>query len=125
MHAFPNAKLNLSDTLPVQMSTVKNLTLDVSWSYGLGSYVHNSTDNTVLEAAKVNANVAVDMFAAENKEDSTSTTESDYEVMVWFGRWGDATDPIGLKAGSQANQTISGTTLYVVSDPSMTRLRPY
>lgn len=113
MHAFPNAKLLESDltNLPVQVSTMKSLTLDVTWSYAMGNKVTNTTDNAALEAAKVNANVAIDMFAAESQNKSASTTEADYEVMVWLGRWGDSTDPIGLLTGSQGTEVINGTTL--------------
>ncbi|KAF2104152.1 concanavalin A-like lectin/glucanase [Rhizodiscina lignyota] len=109
VHAFPNAKLELNDTIPAQLSDIKSLFLDVTWTYGLGNYIHNETNSTNLEAAGVNANVAVDMFFAKDKTNSTSTTDSDYEVMVWLGRWGAAVDPIGLASGIKANHSINGT----------------
>ncbi|KAF2459007.1 concanavalin A-like lectin/glucanase domain-containing protein [Lineolata rhizophorae] len=109
VHAFPNAKLLLPGDGPVRLAGLDGLRLDVSWSYGLGSYVHADTDSAVLGAAKVNANVCVDMFLAADAADAADPTRARYEVMVWLAAWGDATDPIGLPAGSQANHTINGT----------------
>ena len=111
VHAFPNAKLLLPDTIPVLLSNLSALTIDIEWTYGLGNYVHNETNNTNMAEAGVNANVAVDMFLANDRNKSASTTDSEYEVMVWFGRWGDATDPIGLFDGSQATHDVNGTIL--------------
>lgn len=111
VHAFPNAKLLLPDTIPVLLSNLSALTVDIEWTYGLGNYVHNETNNTNMAEAGVNANVAVDMFLANDRNKSASTTDSEYEVMVWFGRWGDATDPIGLFDGSQATHDANGTIL--------------
>ncbi|OCL02672.1 glycoside hydrolase family 12 protein, partial [Glonium stellatum] len=109
VHAFPNAKLLLPDTIPVQLSNLSSLTLDVEWTYGLGNYAHNETNNTAIAAGGVNANVAVDMFLANDRDNSTSTSDAAYEVMVWLGRWGDATDPIGLFNGSRATHDANGT----------------
>lgn len=109
VHAFPNAKLLLPDTIPVLLSNLSALTVDIEWTYGLGNYVHNETNNTNIAEAGVNANVAVDMFLANDRNKSASTTDSEYEVMIWFGRWGDATDPIGLFDGSQATHDANGT----------------
>ncbi|KAK3044042.1 hypothetical protein LTS18_002324 [Coniosporium uncinatum] len=50
------------------------------------------------------------MFIAADATNSSSTTDSAYEVMIWFGRWGDATQPIGIAEGSQDNHVINGTT---------------
>lgn len=111
MHAFPNAKLLLPDVLPVQLSDMSDLTLDVEWSYDPGNAHKDTTDNAALEAAGVNANVCIDSFLASNQKDANSTTESDYEVMVWLGRFGNATDPLGYANGSVKTRTISDTTL--------------
>lgn len=111
MHAFPNAQVIQNDTLPVLMSDVKSLHIDVEWSYAVGNEVHNSTDDSAMDTANMNANVAVDMFAAENQDKSANTTQADYEVMVWLGRWGDATRPIGWLQGSQSTESINGSTL--------------
>ncbi|KAF1990737.1 glycoside hydrolase family 12 protein [Aulographum hederae CBS 113979] len=109
VHAFPNAKLQMNDTLPVQLSNMETLILDAVWTYGLGSVIVNDTDSASLTEAGLNANVAVDMFLASDKQKSTSTTDSDYEVMVWLGRWGNATQPIGILDGSKDTHEINGT----------------
>lgn len=111
VHAFPNVKLEINDTLPARIGDITSIPISTVWSYGLGNNIQNGTNNTILEAAKVNANVAIDMFIANNKTNADSTTESDFEIMIWFGRWGEATDPIGLLQGSKATHEINGTTL--------------
>jgi hypothetical protein len=110
VHAFPNAKLELNDTLPAQISNIKTMPIDVAWTYAPGSSIQTSTNNADLAAANVNANVAVDLFIAESESKASSTTEADYEVMVWLGRWGSSTQPIGLLKGSLATETVNGTT---------------
>lgn len=111
VHAFPNAMLDLPDIIPLTLSNLSAFTLDVSWTYGLGDYVHNVTDFASMSAAEVNANVCLDMFLAADPSNSTNTTTATYEVMVWLGRWGDASQPIGLAQGPVASQTVNGTTL--------------
>ncbi|KAK5119297.1 hypothetical protein LTR85_007653 [Meristemomyces frigidus] len=110
VHAFPNADLNLPSVFPVQLSTLSGLDLDVSWAYDPDSTIVDSTNYTGLVAAEVNANVCVDMFLSSNISDANSTTGADFEVMVWLGRFGAATDPIGVADGPQENRTVNGTT---------------
>jgi hypothetical protein len=64
---------------------------------------HVSTD--------VNANVAIDMFMDANSGDSTVTTSANHEVMVWFAKYGPATQPIGWDLGAQNTVSINGTSL--------------
>lgn len=109
MHAFPNAKLELNGSMPARIGDIKTMPVDVAWTYGLGDYVHNSTDHASLVASRLNANVAIDMFLSDNKAEAANTTAADYEVMLWLGRWGEATVPIGFLQGSQANLAVNGT----------------
>lgn len=112
VHAFPNAKLELPATLPIQINNLTALELDVDWSYQLGSTNYTGdTDNDAMSTANVNANVCIDMFLAGDKSKADSTTESNYEVMVWLGRWGPSTQPIGMAKGPQQTQTVNGTVL--------------
>ena len=87
------------------------LTIDVEWSYGAGDSINSNTNFEAVEGAGVNANVCVDMFLAPDKSDSLSTKVSTFEVMVWLGRFGAATDPLGFDVGSLETKTIGGTTL--------------
>lgn len=111
MHAFPNAKLDLNKTIPVQLADLDTLMIDTKWSYAIGSKTANTTNSTRLAAAGLNANVCVDMFLSSQEANSSSTTTSSYEVMVWVGRWGPATQPIGNLLGSKDNFNINGTRL--------------
>ena len=87
------------------------LPIDVSWSYGPGSSITSSTDIAALTEANVNANVCVDIFLAPDKSAASDTTRSTFEIMVWLGRFGDSTLPLGFEDGALDTRTISGTTL--------------
>ncbi|KAF2405084.1 concanavalin A-like lectin/glucanase [Trichodelitschia bisporula] len=109
VHAFPNAKLNTTD-IPIRLSNLSALNFDVAWNYGAGNDKPTSTNTSGLVDAEMNANVCIDMFLAADKAVSDDTTKSDYEVMVWFGAFGAATQPIGLPAGAVDHHTVNGTT---------------
>ena len=117
VHAFPNAKLELPQLVPVSLNNLSTLDIDVSWSYAVGDVVASSTDDAALVAAGMNANVCLDMFLDADPTNSASTNASAYEVMVWLGAYGLATQPIGLPNGSQQIVTINQTSLYVVRTP--------
>ena len=112
VHSFANADLNLTGVLPVQLSSMSGLTLDVEWSYNTGNdLVAETSDYDALAAENVNANVALDLFLAADEQDALSTTESDYEVMVWLGRLGAYTLPLGFLNGSVETREVSGVSL--------------
>ncbi|TID27752.1 glycoside hydrolase family protein [Venturia nashicola] len=108
VHAFPNAKLDIN-TLPIQLSSFTSLDLDVDWHYAVGN--ENTTVSTADELAThgLNANVCVDMFFGATGALSGSTTSSTYEVMVWLGQYGAATQPIGLASGALQEVSVNGT----------------
>lgn len=107
VHAFPNAKLTVSE-IPVTLSNVSSLTLDVEWSYGVGNTAApNGTVDPTLDAAGLNANVCVDMFLDPVEAQSGLTDKAAYEVMVWLGRWGPATLPIGYAQGVAVILTVA------------------
>ena len=89
------------------------LNVDVSWSYGVGSTSRPSktTDVGAMEEAGVNANVCVDMFMSSGKDDSSSTTDSSYEVMIWLGRFGPDTNPLGFDSGALKTRELYGVNL--------------
>jgi hypothetical protein len=88
------------------------LDVDVKWSYSAGDVAVADLDTASLVAGNLNANVAFDMFLAADQTKSQSTTDSSYEVMVWLGQFGLATQPIGLPKGPQDQFAVDGTTLY-------------
>lgn len=90
---------------------MSGLTIDVSWAYDAGSTAEATTNYDAVAEAQINANVCVDMFLASDTTDAESTTKSSYEVMVWLGRFGAATDPLGWLNGTQDTREINGTTL--------------
>lgn len=86
--------------------------VDVSWAYIAGNVTTSTVDDTVgsLWRASMNANVCIDMFLDPTESKANSTETAAYEVMIWFGQFGNATDPIGFYNGTVTTQTIDGTT---------------
>lgn len=112
VHAFANADLNLTSVLPIQLSAMSGLTMDVEWSYNVGNdLIAGTSDWDALAEQNVNANVALDLFLAADEHKSLSTTESDYEVMVWLGMLGAYTLPLGYDNGSVVTREINGVSL--------------
>jgi glycosyl hydrolase family 12 len=110
VHAFPNALLN--DTqLPIQVSDINSLAIDVSWNYAVGDLATTTTDDNGLDAAKLNANVALDMFLSNDQTKAANSTLAEHEVMVWLGKYGSSTDPLGLKKGALLTAEIDQVTL--------------
>ncbi|CRK11639.1 xyloglucan-specific endo-beta-1 like protein [Verticillium longisporum] len=114
VHAFPNIKVE-GDVFPATLSSLTEVNVDVEWTYGLGNDTVDKTDVTALEAKEVNTNVAIDMFLDSDKTTAKDSTKAAFEVMVWLGAIGPATQPIGLPEGSVATDSINGTdfNLYV------------
>lgn len=111
VHAFPNIKLDGEGSMfPISIGSIKTMPVDVEWTYGLGSEAANATDIQALSAANVNTNVAIDMFLDSDMNSAQSTTQSRYEIMVWLGTIGAATQPIGLDQGAVASEVVNGTT---------------
>ncbi|KAK2046696.1 concanavalin A-like lectin/glucanase [Colletotrichum somersetense] len=115
VHAFPNIKVD-GTVLPVSISSLAGVDVDVEWSYSVGNYTTDgaaATDTNEAELTEndTNANVAIDMFLDDDKDSATDSTKAKFEVMVWFGTFGAATQPIGYQGGAGAltTQTINGT----------------
>jgi hypothetical protein len=110
VHAFPNIKLDDDSTFPVEISKVRAIDFSTEWAYGVGDVVPNTTNVAQLADVGLNANVAIDMFLDSDSSKATSSTQAKYEVMVWLGTFGAATEPIGLKEGVLKTQDVNGTT---------------
>ncbi|KEF61504.1 uncharacterized protein A1O9_03071 [Exophiala aquamarina CBS 119918] len=110
VHAFPNIKLDPDDVFPIEIAKVAAIDFAADWAYGVGDVKPNTTNVNDLLAADVNSNVAIDMFLDSDPTKATSSVDAKYEVMVWLGVFGVATEPIGLKQGALKTQAINGTT---------------
>ncbi len=112
VHAFPNAKLDLG-AIPVQLTNMSSLTVDVEWTYGVGRDVEATGANGAdLDAAGMNANVCIDMFVDPVADNSGITNKASYEVMIWLGRYGPATLPIGYLQGVAVILTVNDGTSF-------------
>ncbi|KAK5064958.1 hypothetical protein LTR84_000792 [Exophiala bonariae] len=109
VHAFPNIKLDPDAVFPIEISKVAAIHFSAEWAYGVGDVKPNTTNVNDLLAADVNSNVAIDMFLDSDPDKAVSSTDAKYEVMVWLGVFGVATEPIGLKQGALKTQSVNGT----------------
>jgi len=107
VHSFPNALLNIT-ALPIQVSDLNSLTLDVQWSYAPGDVqvAPAAVSQADLDGVTLNANVALDMFFDPDQKTSLDSSKAAIEVMVWLGRYGTATDPIGYNNPPALSATI-------------------
>ena len=99
--------------LPVALSDVSQINMDIEWNYSVGNYSWNSTsttDETDLTDNDTNANVAIDMFLDADKTKALTPSDSKYEVMVWLAAFGPATLPLGY-AKIIATQTVEDVVL--------------
>ncbi|KAL2789054.1 concanavalin A-like lectin/glucanase domain-containing protein [Aspergillus keveii] len=77
--SYPNSGLVFDPVLVRDISSIQTM---AEWGY----------DN-----AEINADVAYDLFTAADSSHETSS--GDYELMIWLGRYGEAT-PIGTQLGT-------------------------
>lgn len=93
------------------LDNMEEIDFALHWTYGVGNTVAESTAVTTLDSVSLQANVAIDMFFDSDKTTAQNSTAAEFEVMVWFARFGASTDPIGLEGGVVTTNTINGTTL--------------
>ena len=115
VHAFPNVQV-LTD-MPYLLSTIKTIALSTHWTYGVGDTPAATTSESELLANAVNTNVAIDMFLDADKTAAENSSLANYEVMIWFAKFGTAAQAIGQEDGVVTTESINGTTLYVFPLP--------
>lgn len=108
VHAFPN--IMVDKVLPVGLDDMKELYLNLHWTYGVGDEIAETTDEAELTSNSVNTNVAIDMFFDTDKDTAQNSTSAKFEVMVWFATFGSATQPIGYPE-VVTTRTLNGTDL--------------
>lgn len=108
MHAFPNVMVD--DVLPIQLDKLQGVNVDFHWTYGFGEQPAETTMFEQLNTSSLNTNVALDMFLHNDPNTAQKSTEASHEVMVWFARFGPATQPLGWPNAVQT-KVLDGTTL--------------
>lgn len=109
MHAFSNIKVD-GNVFPVGLKSVSQIDIDMKWTMRTDNDT-GPTDEAALTAAKVNANVAIDMFMDSDKTKAEDSVKAKYEVMVWFAAYGDTTHTVGQSNGAVTTLAVNGTTL--------------
>lgn len=99
--AYPNVEFK-SPFLPLQLGSLQSLRVSAAWAFapsfvepGSPSDPNVESDAEAIIANGVQANVVFDVFGDEDIERSKVPSEQGYEIMVWVGRFGSATLPIG------------------------------
>lgn len=110
VHAYPN--IEVRDGLPVTLSDLKSLNVDLAWTYSLGNTPKDTSDTPEFDSISLNTNVAIDMFFDSLKDNATDSTIAEYEIMVWFAHYGVAAQTIGNSSGIVDTQVVNTTTLY-------------
>ncbi|KAI7977685.1 hypothetical protein EIK77_010276 [Talaromyces pinophilus] len=111
VHAYPNIEVH--DGLPVTLSDLKSLNVDLAWSYSLGNTPKDTSDTPEFDSISLNTNVAIDMFFDSLEKNATDSTMAAYEIMVWFAHYGVAAQTIGNASGIVDTKVVNTTTLYV------------
>lgn len=110
MHGYPN--IEVSDGLPLTLSDLNSLNVDLAWTYALGNTPKDTSDTPEFDSVALNTNVAIDMFFDSAKENATNSSIAKYEIMVWFAHYGDAAQTIGNASGIVDTKIVNTTTLY-------------
>lgn len=114
VHAYPNAKVD-SKKLPAKLGTINALRVEVEWHVTLKNDSQTEITDAEVAQSRINANVAIDMFMDKDKDKSSESAKANYEVMVWFARFGDSTWPIGKVQGGNGGivttKMVSGVSL--------------
>lgn len=96
VHAYPN--INVDDNLPVSLDSVKEINIDLAWTYGVGNDPVTTSPASLLadnNPQDLVTNVAFDMFFDSDKDNAQNSSLAKHEVMVWFAMIGLAAQPIG------------------------------
>lgn len=104
----------MSKAFPVKLGDIKTLEFDVNWHLSLkNDSLVDITDDEVT-ANTVNANVAIDIFVDPSSAKASKPEKASHEIMVWMGRYGTDTYPIGKKTvvdKGLKTKTLQGTDL--------------
>ncbi|KAJ5721526.1 uncharacterized protein N7483_009460 [Penicillium malachiteum] len=113
VHAYPN--IQVDDVLPLELENMDEIEFALHWTYGVGTTAASTTDETSLNTESLQCNVAIDMFFDSDKTTAQNSTSAEFEVMVWFARFGASSDPIGYSEGVVTTHTVNGTTFDLYS----------
>jgi len=63
-----------------------------------------------LDGPEPERHVCVDMFLSNDQQQAQDSAKASHEVMVWFGKFGAATQPLGFGSTVALTESINGTT---------------
>ncbi|SMQ49967.1 unnamed protein product [Zymoseptoria tritici ST99CH_3D1] len=105
---YPNVGFQ-STILPLQLQDLRQMNISASWKLAYSNASNQSIDETDTAA-----DVALDLFADEDREKSMQSTKQKYEIMIWYARWGNSSQPIGklVKKKKKAVVAVLGDTSF-------------
>jgi xyloglucan-specific endo-beta-1,4-glucanase len=89
-HSFPHINF-MPKNLPAPLSNITAMVLAADWTVDSTTWI---------------GNVALDMFADADVTNSTNAQKAAYELMVWFGDYGNPW-PLGYADGIKATETVN------------------
>ncbi|KAG6007358.1 hypothetical protein E4U21_006062 [Claviceps maximensis] len=111
VHAFANAKI-MSEDLPAKLGDIKKIDFDVNWFMSLQNNSKVEITDEDVTANGINANIAIDLFMDKDSDKAGKPEEASHEIMVWFGRFGPDTFPVGkttIADKGLKTKTLNGT----------------
>jgi len=110
IHAFPQATLQDSKNLPITLEDLGDLSLDFSWTMGIGDENAPLTSPRRLGAQETNATVALDMYIDADPDKAAAGGEAKFEMIILFAMYG-LEDPVGFGNGTiVTTATLAGNT---------------
>jgi hypothetical protein len=99
IHAFPQATLQDAKNLPITLEDLGELSLDFSWTMGIGDENAPATSPRRLGAQETNASVALDMYIDADPDKAAEGGKAAFEMIILFAMYG-LQDPVGFGNGT-------------------------
>jgi hypothetical protein len=110
MHAFPQARLD-SNIIPVALEDLGQLTLDFTWTMGIGDTNAPDTSLLPLGAHEVNASVVLDTYMDPDQTIAADASNAAFEMVISFAHFG-LQKPVGFGNGTViVTETLDGIDL--------------
>jgi hypothetical protein len=111
IHAFPQAQPATGDILPITLEDLGELSLEFSWTMGIGDTISPATSIRRLGAQEVNATVALDMYLDADEDNAGNASAAAFEMIILFAKFG-LEDPVGFGNGTIVlTEKLNGTEL--------------
>jgi hypothetical protein len=95
--------------LPITLEDLGELSLDFSWTMGIGDENAPATSPRRLGAQETNASVALDMYIDADPDKAAEGGKAAFEMIILFAMYG-LQDPVGFGNGTIVTTAKLGNT---------------